>query len=98
VLGPDKLLVIGLAVVADADRGRAKSRDTESDGLGRRGLSCAASMARLGYSAQEIAEVSDRLVDAIVGHGTWPSSAPFPAGLSLIDSTSSAAENEVRGS
>jgi len=26
-------------------------------------------MARLGYSAQEIAEVSDRLVDAIVGYG-----------------------------
>jgi hypothetical protein len=26
-------------------------------------------MARLGYTAREIAEVSDRLVDAIVGYG-----------------------------
>jgi hypothetical protein len=26
-------------------------------------------MARLGYSDQELAEVSDRLVDSIVGHG-----------------------------
>lgn len=28
-----------------------------------------AAMARLGYSEQEITEVSDRLVDGIVGHG-----------------------------
>ena len=68
-LGPDKLLVIGLAVVADTDRDRAKAvaRERVSGGLGR--PSSAASMARLGYSDQEIAEVSDRLVDAIVGHG-----------------------------
>jgi probable F420-dependent oxidoreductase len=70
-LGPDKLLVIGLAVVADTDRDRdrakAIARERVSGGLGR--PSSAASMARLGYSDQEIAEVSDRLVDAIVGHG-----------------------------
>lgn len=69
VLGPDKLLVIGLSVVADTDRDRAKAiaRDTVSGRLGQPAY--AASMARLGYSDQEIAEVSDRLVDAIVGHG-----------------------------
>jgi probable F420-dependent oxidoreductase len=68
-LGPDKLLVIGMAVATDTDRARAKAtaRGTVSAALG--GPSYAANMARLGYSAQEIAEVSDRLVDAIVGHG-----------------------------
>ncbi len=71
VLGPDKLLVIGLAVVADTDRDRAKAiaRDRVSGSLARPGSSYAAGMVRLGYPAQEIAEVSDRLVDAIVGYG-----------------------------
>jgi probable F420-dependent oxidoreductase len=56
LLGPDKLLVVGLAVAADAGR------------LGAPGT-YAATMARLGYSEQDIAEVSDRLVDALVGYG-----------------------------
>jgi probable F420-dependent oxidoreductase len=69
VLGPEKLLVVGLSVVANTDRDRAKAiaRDLVS---GRLGLPWyAAGMARLGYSDQEITEVSDRLVDAIVAHG-----------------------------
>jgi probable F420-dependent oxidoreductase len=71
VLGPDKLLVIGLAVVPDADGDRAKAaaRDRVSGRLGLRGSSHGAGLARLGYSTQEIADVSDRLVDAIVAHG-----------------------------
>jgi probable F420-dependent oxidoreductase len=69
LLGPDKLLVIGLSVVADSDRDRAKAiaRETVSGGLGR--PSHAARIAQLGYSDQDIADVSDRLVDAIVGYG-----------------------------
>jgi probable F420-dependent oxidoreductase len=69
VLGPDKLLVIGLPVVVDTDRDRAKAiaRQTVSAGLGR--PSYAARIAQLGYSDQEIADVSDRLVDVVVGHG-----------------------------
>jgi len=69
LLGPDKLLVVGLAVAADSDRERAKAtaRGTVSGWLGRR--SYAATMARLGYSAREITEVSDRLVNAVVAHG-----------------------------
>jgi probable F420-dependent oxidoreductase len=68
-LGPDKLLVVGLSVVVDTDhdRARATARDTVSNALGQK--SYAARMAGLGYSAQEIADVDDRLVDAIVGHG-----------------------------
>jgi probable F420-dependent oxidoreductase len=69
-LGPDKLLVVGLAVAADADpaRAQATARQTVAGRLGAPGT-YAATMARLGYSQQEIAEVSDRLVDALVGYG-----------------------------
>ncbi len=70
LLGPDKLLVIGLAVVVDADpaRAMATARQRVAGPLDRPGT-YAAAIARLGYTAQEIAEVGDRLVDAIVGHG-----------------------------
>jgi probable F420-dependent oxidoreductase len=69
-LGPDKLLVVGLAVAADADPERAKAtaRQTVAGRLAAPGT-YAATMARLGYSQQEIAEVSDRLLDALVGYG-----------------------------
>ena len=70
LLGPAKLLVAGLAVVVDADPGRARAtaRQTVAGRLGQPGT-YAATMARLGYSEREITEVSDRLVDGIVGHG-----------------------------
>jgi probable F420-dependent oxidoreductase len=70
LLGPDKLLVVGLAVAADADPGRAKAaaRQRVASRLAMPGT-YAATMARLGYSEREITEVSDRLVDGIVGHG-----------------------------
>jgi probable F420-dependent oxidoreductase len=69
LLGPDKLLVVGLTVAMDSDRDRAKvtAREMVSGWLGRR--SYAATMTGLGYSAFEIAEVSDRLVNAVVAHG-----------------------------
>jgi probable F420-dependent oxidoreductase len=75
-LGPDKLLVVGLSVAPDSDRDRAKAtaRETVSGWLGRR--SYAATMAGLGYSARDIAEVSDRLVNAVVAHGN-------PAGITV---------------
>jgi probable F420-dependent oxidoreductase len=68
LLGPDKLLVVGLGVVADADPDRAKATATVAGRLGQPGT-YAATMARLGYSEREITEVSDRLVNGIVGHG-----------------------------
>ena len=69
-LGPDKLLVVGLAVAADADPDQAKAtaRQTVAGRLSMPGT-YAATMARLGYSEREITEVSDRLVDALVAHG-----------------------------
>jgi probable F420-dependent oxidoreductase len=68
-LGPDKLLVVGLSVIPDADADRAKAAARESVSGRLAAPSYAARIAGLGYSAQEIAEVSDRLVDAIVAHG-----------------------------
>lgn len=69
LLGPDKLLVVGVSVIAGSDRTQAKAaaRESAAASLGR--PSYAASMARLGYSEQEIAEVNDRLVDATIAHG-----------------------------
>jgi probable F420-dependent oxidoreductase len=69
VLGPDKLLVVGLSVIPDADADRAKAAARESVSGRLAAPSYAARIAGLGYSAQEIAEVSDRLVDAVVAHG-----------------------------
>src|SRR6202012_3818881 len=69
VLGPDKLLVVGLSVAPDGDpeRAAATARQAVSNALHQ--PSYAAAMARLGYSAEDIAQVSDRLVDATIGHG-----------------------------
>jgi probable F420-dependent oxidoreductase len=69
-LGPDKLLVVGLAYVtaADPDEARAAARQRVAGRLRMPGT-YAATMTRLGYTEQEISEVSDRLVDAVVAHG-----------------------------
>ena len=69
VLGPEKLLVVGLSVIPDADADRAKAAARESVSTRLAAPSYAARMAGLGYTAQEIADVSDRLVDAVVAHG-----------------------------
>jgi probable F420-dependent oxidoreductase len=68
-LGPDKLLVVGLAVAPDTNRDQAEAtaREVVSGWLGR--PSYAATMARLGYSARDIAEPSDRLVNVLVAQG-----------------------------
>lgn len=68
-LGPDKLLIVGLSTIIDTDLDRAKAAARQQVS-GRVGASSyAARIAKLGYSEQEIAEVSDQLVDAIVAHG-----------------------------
>ncbi|MHA6618590.1 TIGR03620 family F420-dependent LLM class oxidoreductase [Pseudonocardia sp. DLS-67] len=70
-LGPDKLLVVGLSVVVDTDAQRARetAREVVSSRIGRVAASYAHTLGQLGYPEQEIAEVSDRLVDAVIGHG-----------------------------
>jgi probable F420-dependent oxidoreductase len=69
LLGPDKLLVVGLTVAPASGRDRAKAAARESISVRLGAPSYAARMAGLGYSVQDIAEVSDRLVDALVAHG-----------------------------
>jgi probable F420-dependent oxidoreductase len=69
VLGPDKLLVVGLSVIPDADADRAKAAARELVSARLAAPSYAARMVGLGYTAPEIAEVGDRLVDALVAHG-----------------------------
>jgi len=60
ILGPDKLLVVGMSV--DVDRAAARERAVAS--LDRPAY--AAAVARLGYRTDD---VSDQLVDALVAHG-----------------------------
>ena len=69
-LGPGKLLAVGLSVITDtADRetARARAKNAVAASLSRSWY--AATIARLGYSDQQIAAVGDELVDAIVAHG-----------------------------
>ncbi|SEP51243.1 TIGR03620 family F420-dependent LLM class oxidoreductase [Amycolatopsis saalfeldensis] len=66
-LGPDKLLVVGLSVVPDADAGRETARERVTEMLARPGTS--AGLVRLGYSEEDVRDVSDRLVDALIAHG-----------------------------
>ena len=70
-LGPDKLLVMCLPVFEDADRGRAKAaaRDNVSRAIARSPVSAAAALVELGFAEDEIANVSDRLLDALAGYG-----------------------------
>jgi probable F420-dependent oxidoreductase len=69
LVGPDKLVVVGLTVVAEADPEHAKAiaHQTVSANLGR--PSYAASMTGLGFPPHELADVSEWVVDAVVGHG-----------------------------
>lgn len=48
---------------------KAAARSRVAGAFGLRGSSYAASIARLGYPARDIAEADDRLTDAIVGYG-----------------------------
>ena len=69
-LGPDKLLVVGLSVItdtADRDTARATARSVAAASLGRPWF--AATIARLGYTDQQVTEVSDDLVNDLVAHG-----------------------------
>jgi probable F420-dependent oxidoreductase len=69
VVGPDKLLVMGLSVILDDDRdqARAVARQTVATSLGSPAF--AATVAGLGYSERDIADVSDSMVDDFIGFG-----------------------------
>lgn len=65
VLGPDKLLVVGLSVVVDSDPDRARETARATVAASLSSPAYAKIVVGLGYSA----DADDRLVDAVVGHG-----------------------------
>jgi probable F420-dependent oxidoreductase len=70
-LAPDKLIVMSLSVVAEADtdRARAVARDRLVAFLAR-SPARAAILPELGFTAEEVGNLSDRLVDALIGNGS----------------------------
>lgn len=72
LLGPDKLLVIGVPVIIGEDREsvREAARTFLAGVLHRDGSPYAQSLRRFGYSDNDVAHVSDPLLEAIVGFGT----------------------------
>jgi len=80
ILGPDKILVIGLAAAVDEDpaRARAAARRFVSETVTRPGSPYALNLTRLGYAAEEISAGSDKVVDAIVA---WSSPELIMAGI-----------------
>ncbi len=69
-LGPDKLVVVGMSVITDTSdpaAARAQARNTAAASLSRAWY--AATIARLGYSPEQVAAVSDELVSEIIAHG-----------------------------
>lgn len=72
VLGPDKILVIGLTAVVDddADRARATARQFVSETAGSPGSPYGRNLTRLGYSAADVSAASDEVVDAVTAWGS----------------------------
>ncbi len=70
LLGPDKLLVVGLSVALDADpdQARATARQTVTTWASRDSFQT--TLVDLGYPAEDVAAVSDGLIDRLVAHGS----------------------------
>ncbi|MFI6902108.1 TIGR03620 family F420-dependent LLM class oxidoreductase [Nonomuraea sp. NPDC050394] len=69
-MGPDALLAVEQAVVLDTDVSRAREVAREHVGFyARAAPHQIASLRRLGFGEDEISQVGDRLVDAIVAYG-----------------------------
>jgi probable F420-dependent oxidoreductase len=71
ILGPDKLLIVGLPIVADSDpeRAAATARDTLAEILNLPKSAYAANLRRLGFPAQAVESAAPSVVDAVVAHG-----------------------------
>ena len=69
-LAPDKLIVMSLSVVAEADTDRAReaARDRVAAFLAR-SPARATALADVGFTAAEVTDLTDRLVDALIGNG-----------------------------
>ena len=69
LLGADKLLVVAQSVVVDDDRDRARETARQMVSMWAGRASFRATLVELGYLAEESAELTDRVVDALVAHG-----------------------------
>jgi probable F420-dependent oxidoreductase len=69
LLGPDKLLIPTLPVHLEEDPARARAALREPTRLGASMPAYARNLRRSGFSATDLAEASDRLVDATHAHG-----------------------------
>jgi probable F420-dependent oxidoreductase len=69
VLGPDKLLVVGVSTILEHDlcQARATARE-DTQMMAQSGLVTLA-LTGLGYSAEELSAGSDRLADALIAYG-----------------------------
>jgi probable F420-dependent oxidoreductase len=81
ILGPDKILVVGLTAAfhEDPDQAHAEARRFVSEVVARPGSPYALNLTRLGYPADEISAASDRVVDAITLGATPGKSQPGSA-------------------
>lgn len=70
-IGPDRLLVVGLSVVAMPDLAAAReaARQFTVGVLNFPGSPYGANLLRLGYGREELAEGTDVVVDALIAHG-----------------------------
>ncbi|WP_236794094.1 TIGR03620 family F420-dependent LLM class oxidoreductase [Amycolatopsis sp. GM8] len=66
ILGPGKLLVMGLTVIPDGDRAAARAAVAPFLAM----PNAVASFAGLDFTEQDVTEASDRLVDALVAYGS----------------------------
>jgi probable F420-dependent oxidoreductase len=69
ILGEDRLLAVQQLIVMETDADRARAIAREPGALLRK-PSGAANLARMGFSADEIGNLDDRLVDAVTAWGT----------------------------
>jgi probable F420-dependent oxidoreductase len=71
LLGEDAALIVGQFVIVDPDpqRARALAREPLGPMTARPGSGYAANLRRMGFAEEEIAQLSDRLVDAVVAWG-----------------------------
>ncbi|WP_067676444.1 TIGR03620 family F420-dependent LLM class oxidoreductase [Nocardia miyunensis] len=69
-LGPDKLLVVGLSVVIDNDLDRARDAARQVVSTWSARPSFRSAIAEFGYDTAENTDPDDRVVDALVAHGT----------------------------
>jgi probable F420-dependent oxidoreductase len=70
ILGEDRLLAVQQFIVVETDADRARAIAREPLGFLSKVPGYAANLARMGFSAEEIGNLDDRLVDAVTAWGT----------------------------